>query len=149
MAELHIEELSASNISAANALELKPGQEQYITPVSYSAAAAVNDPTISWQRVVMSGDQVVGFIMGSFDPGTDDEFRSILWRVNVDASDQGQGVGRFAVEALAQEARARGFDKLYVIWEPGELGPQEFFLHAGFQPVGETQYGEVLGAMDL
>ena len=149
MGELRLEELSAANISAANALTLKPGQEQFITPVSYSAAAAVNDPSMTWQRVVIDGDEVVGFIMGSFDPDADDEFRSILWRINVDAEGQGRGIGSFAVNALADEARRRGLDRLYVIWELGELGPQEFFLRAGFTPVGETQYGEVLGAMDL
>ncbi|NNC11754.1 GNAT family N-acetyltransferase [Planctomonas sp. JC2975] len=149
MAELRLEELSASNISAANALTLKPGQEQFITPVSYSAAAAVNDPSMTWQRVVIDGDEVVGFIMGSFDPDADDEFRSILWRINVDASDQGRGVGTFAVDALAAEARRRGHDKLFVIWEYGELGPETFFLRAGFSPVGETQYGEAIGSLDL
>jgi diamine N-acetyltransferase len=149
MGELRLEDLSAANISAANALTLKPGQEQFITPVSYSAAAAVNDPNMTWQRVVIDGDEVVGFIMGSFDPDADDEFRSILWRINVDAEGQGRGIGSFAVNALADEARRRGLDRLYVIWELGELGPQEFFLRAGFTPVGETQYGEVLGAMDL
>ncbi|MHA7985620.1 GNAT family N-acetyltransferase [Rathayibacter sp. CAU 1779] len=149
MAELRLEELSASNISAANALTLKPGQEQFITPVSYSAAAAVNDPSMTWQRVVIDGDEVVGFIMGSFDPDADDEFRSILWRINVDASDQGRGVGTFAVDALAEEARRRGHDKLFVIWESGELGPEAFFIRTGFSPVGETQYGETIGSMDL
>ncbi|WP_022900824.1 GNAT family N-acetyltransferase [Humibacter albus] len=149
MAELRLEELSASNISAANALTLKPGQEQFITPVSYSAAAAVNDPNMTWQRVVIDGDEVVAFIMGSFDPHADDEFRSILWRINVDASDQGRGIGRFAVDALADEARRRGIDKLFVIWETGELGPESFFLRTGFTPVGETQYGETIGSMDL
>ena len=149
MPELRIEELSASNISAANTLSLKPGQEQFITPVSYSAAAAVNDPNVTWQRVVVDGDEVVGFIMGSFDPDAGDEWSSILWRINVDAEDQGRGVGLFAVNALADEARRRGQSRLYVIWELGELGPQEFFLRAGFSPVGETQYGEILGAMDL
>jgi diamine N-acetyltransferase len=149
MAELRLEELSASNISAANALTLKPGQEQFITPVSYSAAAAVNDPNTTWQRVVVDDTEVVGFIMGSFDVDADDEFRSILWRINVDAEDQGRGVGSFAVNALADEARRRGLDRLYVIWELGEAGPQEFFLRAGFTAIGETQYGEVIGAMDL
>ncbi len=149
MSELRLEELSASNISAANALTLKPGQEQFITPVSYSAAAAVNDPNTTWQRVIVDGDEVVGFVMGSFDPDAEDEFRSILWRINVDADDQGRGIGRFAVDALADEARRRGFDRLHVIWEPGELGPEAFFLRTGFSPVGETQYGETIGAMDL
>lgn len=150
MAELRLEELNARNVVAANALTLKPGQEQFIAPVSYSAAAAVADPTTSWQRVVLDGDDVVGFIMGDFDPGAhQEEFRAILWRINVDAGDQGRGVGTYAVHALADEARLRGHARLYVIWESGELGPEQFFLRTGFLPVGETQYGETIGALDL
>ena len=42
-------------------------------------------------------------------------FRSILVRISVGAEGQGQGVGRFAVAALADEARSRGFDLLNVI----------------------------------
>src|SRR6478609_7145294 len=41
MAKLRLEELSARTVVAANALTLKPGQEQFVAPVSYSAAAAV------------------------------------------------------------------------------------------------------------
>ncbi|WP_223691722.1 GNAT family N-acetyltransferase [Leifsonia poae] len=150
MAELRLEELSASNVVAANALTMKPGQEQFVAPVSYSAAAAVTNPVTSWQRVVRDGDEVVAFIMGNFDPNAEsEEFRSILWRINVDAEDQGRGVGTFAVQALADEARARGLDRIYVIWEPGELGPEQFFLRSGFLPIGETQYGETIGALDL
>ena len=150
MAELRLEELSASNIVAANALSLKPGQEQFITPVSYSAAAAVNDPSTTWQRVVADGDDVVGFVMGSFDANAEhEEFTSILWRINVDADDQGRGIGTFAVRALAEEARARGKARLFVIWEQGELGPEAFFVRSGFKPIGETQYGEIIGALEL
>ena len=150
MAELRLEELNASNIVAANALSLKPGQEQFVSPVSYSAAAVVSNPATSWQRVVLDGDDVVGFIMGNFDPDAEhEEFRSILWRINVDADDQGRGVGTFAVHALADEARSRGLTRLYVIWESGELGPEQFFIRSGFEPSGETQYGETIGALHL
>lgn len=150
MADLQVVELSASNIAAANALTLKPGQEQFVAPVSYSAAAAVSNPATTWQRVIVDGDEVVAFIMGSFDDEADsDEFKSILWRINVDANDQGRGVGKFAVGALADEARTRQKNRLHVIWEPGELGPEAFFLRMGFTPVSETEYGEVVGALDL
>lgn len=150
MSKLRLEELNASNVVAANALTLKPGQEQFIAPVSYSAAAAVADPKTSWQRVILDEDDVVGFIMGDFDPGAQhEEFHAILWRINVDADDQGRGVGTFAVHALADEARKRGHVRLHVIWESGELGPEQFFLRSGFQPIGETQYGETIGALDL
>jgi diamine N-acetyltransferase len=150
MGELTLQELNASNIVAANTLTLKPGQEQFIAPVSYSAVMAVMNPATAWQRVVTDGDSVVAFIMGNFDPDAEhEEFRAILWRINVDAEGQGQGIGTFAVNALADEARARGLSRIHVIWEKGENGPEAFFLHSGFVPIGETQYGEVIGALDL
>ncbi|NKF31616.1 GNAT family N-acetyltransferase, partial [Pseudomonas sp. BGM005] len=101
MSELRMVELSAATIVAVNNLSLKPGQEQFLAPVSYGIAATVINPLTSWQRVVLDGDQVVGFVSANFDPeAPEDHFRSVLWRINVDADDQGKGVGRFAVEQL-------------------------------------------------
>jgi len=150
MGELRLEELSASTIVAANGLTLRPGQEQFVTPTSYAIADAYINPLTSWPRVVLDGDEVVGFIRGNFDPeNSQPEFRSCVWRVNVAADAQGLGVGKFAIWALAEEARSRGFEQLTVIWEPGEEGPEEFFLRVGFRVIGETQYGENIGALDL
>src|SRR5690606_30623547 len=133
-----------------NKLGLKPGQEQFVSPVSYAAAAAVTPAHSAWQRVVLLEDRVVGFIHGNFDPdATQDEFRAALWRINVDADAQGKGVGTFAVQALLNEARKREVGRLTVIWERGDDGPEGFFLHVGFTPIGETPYGEVIGAIDL
>ncbi|MGV8969575.1 MAG: GNAT family N-acetyltransferase [Microbacteriaceae bacterium] len=150
MAELRLEELSASTIVAANSLTLRPGQEEFVTPPSYEIAEDSINPLTSWPRVVLDGDEVVGFIRGNFDPeNTQEEFRSCIWRINVSADVQGSGVGKFAVLALAEEARLRGFTQLTVIWEPGDNGPEEFFLKVGFVVIGETQYGEHLGALTL
>jgi GNAT superfamily N-acetyltransferase len=150
MSELRLEELSAKTIVAANSLTLRPGQEQFVTPVSYSIADAYLSPTTSWPRVVLDGDEVVGFIRGNFDPeASQEEFRSCVWRINVAADAQGKGVGRFGVWALAQEARSRGFDRLNAIWEPGEDGPEQFFLRLGFVVVSQTQYGENIGSLQL
>ena len=150
MGDLKLEELSARNIVAANSLSLKPGQEQFLAPVSYVVAAATINPATSWQRVVLDEDQVVGFIHGNFDPDNEhEEFRACIWRINVDAEAQGRGVGKFAAHALAEEARKRGFDRITVIWEPGEAGPEAFFHRIGFEDVGQTQYGEVIGALRL
>jgi len=143
MVDLRLEALSAATIVAANSLTLKPGQEQFVAPVSHSIAEAYVNPTTAWPRVVLDDDEVVGFIMGNFDPDASDEkLRSCIWRINVAADAQGQGVGRFAVHSLAQEARSRGFDRLTVIYEPGDDGPEAFFAHIGFRVVGETAYGE-------
>jgi len=150
MADLRLVELSAATIVAVNNLSLKPGQEQFLAPVSYGIAATVADPHTTWQRVVLDGDEVVGFISANFDPDEEDErFRSVLWRINVDADDQGRGVGRFAVQGLLDEARRRGMDHVNVIYEAGEGGPEKFFSRVGFTPVGETEYGEVIAETRL
>ncbi len=150
MAELRLEDLSASNIVAANNLSLKPGQEQFIAPVTYSAEASVVNPETSWQRVALLDDKVVGFIHGNFDPeNPHDELRACIWRINVDAEVQGKGVGRFLAMALAEEAKRRGFDRITVLWEPGSEGPEAFFHRVGFVDVGESAYGDVIGALEL
>jgi len=150
MGELRLEELSAKTIVAANSLTLRRGQEAFVTPVSYSIADAYINPSTTWPRVVLDGDEVVGFIRGNFDPdAAQEEFRSCVWRINVSADAQGQGIGRFAVRGLAEEARARGFGQLTAIWETGEDGPEDFFLAVGFVVTGETQYGENIGTLEL
>lgn len=151
MDDLRLEELSAKNVVAANGLTMKPGQEQYIAPVSYAMAGPFLDPSTSWSRVVTDGEgEVLAFIMANFDADAhEEEFRSCIWRMNVSAQAQGKGVGKFAVKATADEARKRGFSRLTVIWEPGDEGPEEFFKRVGFVVVDETQYGEKVGAIEL
>ncbi|MDH6180002.1 GNAT superfamily N-acetyltransferase [Microbacteriaceae bacterium SG_E_30_P1] len=150
MGELRLEELSATTIVAANNLTLRPGQEQFVTPPTYAIADSYVNPATSWPRVVLDGDHVVGFIRGNFDPdAVQEEFRSCVWRVSVGAENQGKGIGSFAVRALADEAKSRGFTQLTALWEPGDDGPEEFFLHLGFVITQQTQYGENLGVLTL
>lgn len=151
MSELHVEELSAATIVAANSLSLKPGQEEFIAPTTYAVEMGVADPQKTWQRVVIDGEGgVVAFIRAYFDPeAPSDYLRAALWRINVDAEAQGRGAGRFAVEAVLEEARRRGADRLTVVYEAGELGPEAFFRRVGFTPVGESEYGEVVAEILL
>jgi diamine N-acetyltransferase len=150
MANLRLVELSAATIVAVNNMSLKPGQEQFLAPVSYAVAGTVANPATAWQRVVLDNDEVVGFVSANFDlEAPQDHFRSVLWRINVDADDQGRGVGRFAVQKLLEEARNRGMDHVNVIYEAGEGGPELFFQRVGFTPVGETEYGEVIAEIRL
>ena len=142
---LQLVELSPSTIVDVNNMSLKPGQEEFLSPVSYGIAATVVNPLTSWQRVVLDDDQVVGFLSANFDPEAPyTYFRSVLWRINVDADAQRRGIGSFAVEKLKEEARRRGFDHVNVMYDAGEPGPEAFFRSMGFEPVGETEFGEVI-----
>lgn len=150
MGELRLEDLSANTIVAANSLTLKPGQEAFVAPTSYALAEAYYHPTTEWTRVVLDGDNVVGFIRGHFDKDAPQpEFRSCIWRIVVAAEAQGRGVGRFAVDALAAEAQARGFDHLTVMWDEGDKGPSEFFHKLGFVDIGTSRYSETIGELAL
>ena len=104
MTELRLVELSAATTVAVNALSLKPGQEQFIAPTSYAVAGAVVNPATAWQRVVLDGDEVVGFVMANFDPDNElAEFRCGIWRLNVAAHAQGKGVGKALVKQSADK----------------------------------------------
>ena len=122
----------------------------YLASETYEHSEQDLDPAGSWPRVVMDGDHLVGYVMGAFDPDAPEDFlKAALWRIHVEADAQGMGVGRFAVAALADEARRRGFHQLTVVWAPGEAGPEQFFKAVGFEVVGETPYGEKLGSLAL
>lgn len=128
MTNLQIEELSPTTIVAVNKMLLKEGQEEFLAPVSYGLASAVADPRTFWQRVVLENDRVVAFISASFDPGAvREEFRSVLWRINVEAEDQARGIGRFAIHHLLDEAHRH-------------VRPRIVSSHAGFPtPTQEHQ----------
>lgn len=145
-----LEELSAATADAANTMTLLTGQEIYVTPPTYALADSYVDGAASWPRVVLDGEEVVGFIRGHFDgDNPQEEFRSAVWRVMVAGDRQGRGVGTFAVRALADEAKLRGHGRITAVWEPGEAGPDGFFRSVGFAVVRQTQYGENFGVLEL
>ena len=147
--ELRLEELSSDNLRGLRDLRLAPGQERFVAPVLESIAEAYVTPT-AWPRAIVGDDAVVGFVMANWDPENELEpFRAGIWRLNVDESAQGQGVGRFAVAEVTAEARRRGVSRVTVLWERGEGGPEGFYLACGFVPTGEELFGEVVGALQV
>src|SRR5690554_6537373 len=103
MAKLRLVELTPDNLGAAVSITVSPEQTRFVAPVLNSIAEAYVNPT-AWPRLILDGDDPVGFIMGNFDPDNELEpFRAGIWRLNVDAGAQGRGVGRFAVNAVAEE----------------------------------------------
>ncbi|MGY3126703.1 diamine N-acetyltransferase [Agrococcus sp. UYP33] len=144
---LRLVELTAENLGAAVRLPPAVGEPANVAPVVHSIAEAYVSPA-AWPRVIVDGDEVVGFVMASWDPTNEiAAFRAGVWRLNVAADVQGTGVGRFAVEQVAAEARRRGIDRITVLWVPGEDGPEGFYRRIGFEPTGEILFGEVVGAM--
>ncbi|MBI4933503.1 MAG: GNAT family N-acetyltransferase [Actinobacteria bacterium] len=139
--------ITADNIDNAVGITLRPGQEQFVAPVVQSLAEAYVHPA-AWPRLVTDGDDVVGFVMGSFDPDNEiDFFRCGIWRLNISGEHQGRGYGRFAVQGVIDEARRRGEQRVTVLWIPREDGPEDYYLNLGFTPTGPEFYGQTVGEL--
>lgn len=145
--------VTPDNVQDACALRVRPDQERFVAPVAKSLAEAYVMPEIAWPRLIVDGDQPVGFLMGffgvHFSADAPDVFRSGLWRLNIAAGQQGRGYGTFAVEALCAEIRERGQTRATTTYEPGEGGPEPFYLRLGFRPTGEHSGGETVATRDL
>jgi diamine N-acetyltransferase len=145
MSSPRLELVTPENVIDACDLRVRPGQEDVVAPVAHSLAEAYTQPEIVWPRLVYDGDQLVGFIMGAFDPENPmDFFRCGIWRLNIAAGHQGAGYGRFAVERLFDEARRRGQDRATVLWVEHPQGPASFYLKLGFRPTGQTFHGQIV-----
>ena len=143
---MRVEKITPDNVADAVRLKVRPEQEQFVAPVVMSLAEAYASLDTAWPRLVYDGDEVVGFVMGGFDPESEiDFFRCGIWRLNVAAGQQRKGYGTFAVNAVIDEARRRGQRRVTVLWAPGPDGPEEFYLGFGFKPTGEEFHGQVVG----
>ncbi|MCX4390893.1 GNAT family N-acetyltransferase [Micromonospora peucetia] len=151
---MRLERITPKNYEAALALSVRPDQEDLVSPVVKSLAEAYVFSDHAWPRLIYDDVRLVGFLMAFLDiPWNPDrnanDLRSGLWRLNIAAGAQGRGYGRFAVEAVSEEIRARGGTRAYVTWEPRAGGPEKFYLKLGFRPTGEQSGGETVGVLDL
>ena len=108
MAELRLEELSAKTIVAARQPRpSSPGQEAFIAPETYAHAEQHARSRPARGRASCStATRSSATSWATSTPNAPEEFlRAALWRINVAGEAQGAGVGRFAVQALADEAR--------------------------------------------
>lgn len=150
---MELRKIDPSNLESALAVAVRPDQQDLVEPVVKSLAEAYVHPAHAWPRLIVDGDQPVGFVMAFIAipwhevPGQD--LRSGLWRLNIDAAHQGKGYGTRAVEAVCAELRARGETRAYVTWEPRDGGPAPFYLNLGFRPTGETSETQTVAVRDL
>ena len=141
---LRLEQVTPENVRDACKLKTRPDQEDLVAPVAWSLAEAYTMPDIVWPRLIYDGYQLVGFIMAVFDHEDENAlFHSYLCRLNIGAEHQEKGYGRFAVEALCQEAIRRGQHRLTVSYHPYQRGPEGFYRRLGFNPTGEYNEDEV------
>jgi diamine N-acetyltransferase len=95
---------------------------------------------------VRDDDRLVGFVMISDnieDPGDDLVGPYYLWRLLIDADFQGRGYGAATIDAVVAYLRTRpNADVLWTSCGKGEDGPLPFYLHYGFDLVGEVVFDD-------
>lgn len=133
---MSLQPLSRENVRAVCDLRLGEDQRHLVAPAAYTVAEGQYEPS-ALLRAVYRDDEPVGVLLVETDGGT-----PYLVRFMVDASSQGQGVGRRAVELLAAELRQQGWTSLETTFVPVENGSEGFWRRCGFRDTGRTRRGE-------
>ena len=134
-------------------LDVHDGQRNLVASVAESFSDALfppedlNGPPVVWIRGVLRNSQPAGFVMCA-DP-TDLQKDPWLWRLLVDKSHQGFGVGRFTIESVLTRYRELGCVRVLVSWAPKAGNAADFYKKLGFVETGEIQYGEVVAEYRL
>ncbi len=130
------------------ALEVNESQAGLVATVAESYADALfppdydNGPPVPWIRGILRNSVPAGFVMCA-DP-TEQQIHPWLWRLLVDKSHQGYGVGRFAVQAALERYREMGCAKVLVCWAPKPGNAALFYKKLGFVETGEILDGEIV-----
>lgn len=128
--------VTRENVRAIYDLELADSQRRLVAPATYTVAEG-NYQSGAILRAIHRDDRPVGLLLVEVETGT-----PYLVRFMVDAEHQRAGVGRRAVELLADEPRAGGWSVLETSHMPGADGPGGCWRRCGFEPTGRELRGE-------
>jgi diamine N-acetyltransferase len=135
-----LKEISKETLRSILKLAVAPEQKNFVADNATSIAQAHFEPK-AWFRAIYADETPVGFIM-LFDNA--EEKMYYLWRMMVDATFQGMGYGRVAIQHLVSYVKTRpGATELLVSYVPGKGSPEQFYAKQGFVNTGK-QHGDEL-----
>jgi diamine N-acetyltransferase len=130
-------------------LDVREDQRGLVASVAQSYADALFPPVdykygppVPWIRGVLLNSEPVAFVMCA-DP-TEQQKDPWLWRLLVDKSHQGCGIGRFTVESVLTRYREMGCARVLVCWAPVEGNAGGFYKKIGFIETGEKMGDEIV-----
>jgi diamine N-acetyltransferase len=134
-------------------LDVADNQRGLVASVAQSYADALFPPKYEtgipkpWIRGVLRNGVPAAFLMCA-EP-TPEQEDPWIWRLLVDKSHQGFGVGSFAVQAAIIRYRELQLPRVLVSWKPTENNPSGFYRKLGFVETGENIEGEVVASFNL
>ena len=148
-------ELIELNVRAREFLNLDVREDQrgLVASVAQSYSDALfppedpNGPPLVWIRGVLRNSQPAGFVMCADQ--TEQQKDPWLWRLLVDKSHQGFGVGTFALTAVIERYRGLRMQRVLTAWHSGEGNAGDFYKRFGFNETGEKIEDEIVAELRL
>lgn len=140
-----LEPVSDRNRRAILALELLPGQQDFVASNADSLEEAGEDGDAVPRAIVADG-RVVGFLM--YDASNDDEAN--IYRFMIDRREQGRGLGRAGIAAALGEIEGLAHvRKVSICYEPANTAAKQLYASFGFVEQGLDEDGEMIAELDL
>jgi diamine N-acetyltransferase len=135
--------VTRENVRAVCDLRLADDQRHLVGPPAHTVAEAHYEPG-ALLRAIYLDDRPAGVLLVEIETGT-----PYLVRFMVDAAHQRQGIGRRAVELLADELRQAGWDSLETTFVPAEDGAGGFWVRCGFEDTERRLHEEPVFVLKL
>ena len=141
-------EITPEIVRRVGELDRAFSQRRFVSSVYQSYGDALVPPLHDgtrvqpWFRAIAADGEPVGFMMVA-EP-LPNQPHPYLWRFMIDWRHQGRGIGRAAIEALAQQRAATGATHLLLSCRSGITGsPEPFYKRLGFERTGTVnEWGE-------
>src|SRR5262245_38182183 len=141
-------EITPEMVRRVGELDRAFSQRRFVSSVYESYGDALVPPLHEgtrvqpWFRAIEADGEPVGFMMVAEPLPT--QPHPYLWRLMIDWRHQGRGIGRAAIEAVAQQRAAEGATHLLLSCTAGMRGtPEPFYRRLGFERTGKiNEWGE-------
>lgn len=158
---IRFEEITNANIWKVCALEPFEAQKDFVAENIQSLAEAYatrNEGNNALPLAVYDDDALVGFVMiGKGTVGNENESELIrenysLWRLMIDKSYQGRGLGRQTLDAAIDFIRTFPFGEAKKVWlsyEPENARARDIYRKYGFVENGDMCGNEIVAVYEL
>jgi diamine N-acetyltransferase len=150
--QVTLREITSDTVRAVTALSVAEPQRAFVAPNAVSLAEALF-ASEAWYRAIYHAEELAGFVMlydESLRPHPPPVPELWVWRLMVDSSCQGRGIGRAAMGLVIAHARHKRIaSMLQLSFVPAPRSPENFYRSLGFRHTGRIQDGEVVLELPL
>ena len=143
--KIELVELSEENIKQCLELKVSDEQKQYIAANADSLKTAKENEKVARPFVIYCDGKPVGFTMFAFDEECENpDDRYWLWRFMIDASLQGRGYGKAALQEIIRYFKEQGVKEVTLSTKAENTRALHLYHAAGFRENGAWNEEEIV-----